>query len=396
MTALPPDDRRRHFRMGARGIGALLALVAAGAAVTAWLVRDDRAMAVAPAVVQPVPVQVAVAKREDVPIYLTGLGTVQAFNTVTVRARVDGQLEQVLFTEGQTVKKGDLLAVIDPRPFQAALDEAAAKVEQDQANLANAQLILDRDEKLSTKDFVTPETVDTQRTTVVQLQAQLAQDQAAKADAATQLSYTQLTSPIDGRTGIRLVDQGNIVQAADANGIVVITQIEPISTISTLPEDSLLAVRTALQAGPVTVTAFTTDGATRLGDGTLSVIDNQIDQSTGTIRLKSTFPNTDLRLWPGQFVRIRLLQQIQRDATTIPSRAVERGPDGFFVYVVGAGDAVAVRPVEVGQIADNRAIVTSGVAPGERIVSAGQYRLESGTRISAVDGPDAADVAPGQ
>lgn len=390
MTAPPPQDP--PHRGWLKGISALLVLVAAGAAAAAWFMQDDGAMATAPAPPQLVPVQVATAKREDVPVYLTGLGTVQAFNTVTVRSRVDGQLQQVLFTEGQMVKKGDLLAVIDPRPFQAALDEATAKITQDQANLKNAQLILGRDETLTAKQFTTVETTDTQRATVEQLQGQLQLDQAARDDAATQLSYTQLTSPIEGRTGIRMVDEGNIIHATDTNGLVVITQIEPISVISTLPEDDLPAVHEALNAGPVQVEAYTSDGLIDLGSGTLLLIDNEIDQTTGTIRLKSTFPNKEQKLWPGQFVQVRLLQQVARNATTVPSGALQRGPDGFFVYAVSADDTAIARPVKPGQIANHRAIIESGVAPGERVVTSGQYRVEPGSKIAAESAPENADT----
>jgi membrane fusion protein, multidrug efflux system len=383
MTEQPSEVRPRRPYL--KAIGVLLVLAAVGTGAALWLTRDDKAMATATAAPAPVPAQVATASREDVPIYLSGLGTIQAFNTVTVRARVDGELQQVLFKEGQYVKKGDLLAVIDPRPFQAALDEAAAKVVQDQANLKNAQLILDRDKTLTAKQFTTVETTDTQRATVEQLQGLLAQDQAAQSDASTQLSYTQLTSPIEGRTGFRLVDEGNIVHATDTTGIVVLTQLEPISAISTLPQDDLAQVQTALQAGPVSVTAFTTDGATNLGDGTLALIDNQIDPAAGTIRLKSTFPNKDLLLWPGQSVQIRLLQRTEHNATTVPSAAVQRGGNGFFIYVVGSDDTVAARSVKPGQIAGGRAVIEDGLTPGERVVTAGQYRLDDGVKIAPRD-----------
>jgi len=393
MTEAMPEKEPRRSRLGA--VAAVLVIVAAVAGATFWYVRDDRAMATVKREPPPVPVEIAAAKREDVPIYLNGLGTVEAYNTVTMRARIDGELQQVLFTEGQMVRKGDLLAVIDPRPFQAALDEAAAKVAQDQADLANAKTVLDRDEQLSSKQFTTVETTDNQRAAVEQLQAQLLEDQAAQNAAATQLSYTRLTSPIDGRTGIRLVDQGNIVHATDTTGIVVITQMQPISTISTLSEDDLPAVNDALQAAPVPVTAFTTDGKSQLGDGTLSLIDNEIDQATGTIRLKSSFPNKDQALWPGQSVEVRVLQRLERDATTIPSAALQRGADGFFVYVVGSDDKVAARPLKPGQIAGGRVVVVDGLSAGERVVTAGQYRLETGVRIAAEKPDDSATASAG-
>lgn len=391
MTELPTPGRARG-RI-AKVVGTLAVLGVCGAAAF-WYVRDDKA-APAPAAPEAVPAEVAVASREDVPIYLFGLGTVEAFNTVTVRTQIDGELQKVLFTEGQTVKKGDLLAVIDPRPSQAVLDEARAKVVQDEANLKNAQLILERDVQLTAKQFTTVEQTDDQRTTVQELQGQLAEDQAAVRDAETQLSYTQLTSPIDGRTGIRAVDEGNIVHTTDANGIVVVTQIEPISAISSLSQDDLPAVRAALKAGPVPVTAFTTDGATNLGDGTLSLIDNEIDQAAGTIRLKSTFPNKEQLLWPGQAVQIRILQQVARGATTIPSSALQRGTDGFFVYVVDAGDVVGARPVVPGQIAGGRAIIERGLSAGERVVTAGQYRLDDGVRIAPQEAAPAAGKTGG-
>jgi len=391
MTELPTPGRARG-RI-AKVVGTLAVLGVCGAAAF-WYVRDDKA-APAPAAPEAVPAEVAVASREDVPIYLFGLGTVEAFNTVTVRTQIDGELQKVLFTEGQTVKKGDLLAVIDPRPSQAVLDEARAKVVQDEANLKNAQLILERDVQLTAKQFTTVEQTDDQRTTVQELQGQLAEDQAAVRDAETQLFYTQLTSPIDGRTGIRAVDEGNIVHTTDANGIVVVTQIEPISAISTLSQDDLPAVRAALKAGPVPVTAFTTDGATNLGDGTLSLIDNEIDQAAGTIRLKSTFPNNEQLLWPGQAVQIRILQQVARGATTIPSSALQRGADGFFVYVVDAGDVVRARPVVPGQIAGGRAIIERGLSAGERVVTAGQYRLDDGVRIAPQEAAPAAGKTGG-
>ncbi len=346
-----------------------------------------------PAAADPeVPVNVATATRRDVPVYLTGIGTVQALNTVTIRTQVEGQLEKVLFKEGETVKKGDLLAVVDPRPFQATLDQTTAKIQQDEADLANAKLILARDEKLAMQDFSTQEALDTQRSTVAQVEAQIAQDKAAKDAAAIQLSYTQITAPITGRTGVRLIDAGNIVHPTDTSGLVIITQTQPISVISTLPEDDLQAVRSALKAGPVSVTAFTRDGTDNLGGGALSLIDNEIDQATGTMRLKSTFPNLDENLWPGQFVKIRLERQLAKDAVTIPSPALQRGQQGFFVYVVNADDVVEPRNIKTGQIARGVAIIESGLSSGDRVVTSGAYQLDAGVKVK-VEPDDSANTA---
>ncbi|MBB3237560.1 efflux RND transporter periplasmic adaptor subunit [Phyllobacterium endophyticum] len=369
------------------GVSIALGVAMLGAAGAYWLTSREAIAAVAPAPAS-IPVQAAVAVQADVPVFLDGLGTVQAFNTVTVKAKVDGELQQVLFTEGQSVKKGDLLAVIDPRPFQAAFDQASAKMVQDQANLDNDKIILQRDKKLTAQEFTTVETTQTQQSTVAQLQAQIAQDAAAKDAAAVSLSYTQMIAPVDGRTGLRLVDQGNYVHATDTTGIVVITQTQPISVVSTLPEDDLAAVRAAQDAGTVSVTAYSRDGSAKLGTGTLSVIDNEIDQTSGTMRLKSTFPNMGEKLWPGQFVDIRLQEKVVHQAITVPSAALERGQDGFFVYVVNPDDTVEVRSIKPGQISSGRALIESGLTPGERVVTAGQYRLEAGSRVSVEAMPD--------
>ena len=374
-------------------IVALFVPIAIAGIVAARFFGEDSAHVVVHDPAPKVPVEVAAAARQDVPVYLTGIGTVQALNTVTMRAQGDGQLQKVLFTEGQFVKKGDLLAVIDPRPFQAALEQAAARIQQDQANLANAKLILSRDEKLASQDFATQQALDTQRSTVAQLEAQIAQDQAARDAAAVQLSYTQITAPLDGRTGIRLIDQGNIIRTTDTSGLVVITQTQPISVLSTLPEDDLPAVRDALKAGPVTVTAFTRDGARNLGSGTLSLIDNEIDQASGAIRLKSTFPNEQELLWPGQFVELRLERQIVKDAVTIPSAALQRGQQGFFVYVVNPDNVVEVRNVKSGDIASGRAIIESGLSIGDRVVTSGAYQLEAGVQVAVGTGASSATGA---
>jgi membrane fusion protein, multidrug efflux system len=325
-----------------------------------------------------VPVQATAATQRDVPLYLTGLGTVQAFNTVTVKTRVDGELVKVAFTEGQDVKAGDLLAQIDPRPFQAALDQAMAKKVQDEAQLANAKHDLQRFVNLAARDFATKQQLDTQKALVSQLQAQIEGDEGAIDSARTQLDYATITSPLTGRTGIRLVDQGNIVHASDTTGLVVVTQLQPISVMFTLPEDQLAAVKAAMASGPATIRAMSRDGKQQLAEGTLALVDNLIDQSTGTIRLKGTFANRDGALWPGEFVNIRLLAHTAHDVLTIPEAALQRGPEGYYAYVVKPDGTVDMRPLDVGQIADGTAIVESGIVSGDQVVTAGQYRLEPG------------------
>lgn len=329
-----------------------------------------------------VPVQVASPMVSDVPIFLDGLGAVQAFNTVTVKSRVDGQLQSVNFIEGQYVKKGDLLAVIDPRPYQAALDQAVAKIQQDEADLANAKFLLGKDQKLSEQGITTQETLEAQESQVNQLVAQLAQDKAAKAAADISLSYTQITSPIDGRTGIRLIDAGNQIQTTDAGGIVVVTEMQPISVISTLREDDLPSVQQAQKQGFVEVEALSSDKSTKLATGHLSLIDNEIDQSSGTIRIKSEFQNADNALWPGQFVTLRLRDRTLSGALTVPSSALQRGEDGFYVYVVNPDSTVSVRRVSPGPIEDGKAAITTGLAASDKVVTQGQYRLQEGTKVS--------------
>jgi multidrug efflux system membrane fusion protein len=326
-------------------------------------------------------VDTAAASNSDVPIYLQGLGTVQAFYTVTVTARVDGEIQKIGFTEGQTVHKGDLLAQIDPRPNQAAYEQAVATKAKDAAMLANAKRDLDRYYLLQPQDLASKQTVDTQRATVDQLTAQVQVDQAAIDNARTQLDYTRITSPIEGRTGIRLIDPGNIVRAAGTAGIVVVTQVQPISVVFTLPEENISMVGAALAVGPVQVTTLSRDGDTVLDQGTLTLIDNQIDQTTGTARLKATFSNAHNTLWPGQFVNARVLVRTERNVITLPSSAVQLGPNGPFTYVIKGDSTVEVRPLELGAESAGLTIIKKGIALNERVVTSNQYRLQAGVHV---------------
>lgn len=359
----------------------LIAIGSVGAVAWIWWNGTPAKANLAASAPATVPVDTATATRQDVPITLSGLGTVQGLNTVTVTARVDGQIQKIAFTEGQDVKTGELLAQIDPRPFQAALDQAVAKKAQDVATLQNAKLDLKRFQDLALKDFATHQQLDTQMALVAQTQALIQGDQAAIDNAKTQLDYTTIEAPIDGRTGFRLVDQGNNVHATDTTGIVMITQIHPISVVFTLPEDDLNSVQQALAAGNVQATAIADDGKTVLGKGKLVLADNMIDQTTGTARFKAEFPNTDNALWPGAFVNIQVLLQTRHDALTIPSVAVERGPSGLFAYVVKPDAKVEARPIQVGVNTGAYAVVDNGLAPGEEVVTAGQYRLEPGITV---------------
>ena len=336
----------------------------------------------------PIAVQIAKVGHTDVPIYLQGLGTVQAFYTVTVTARVDGEIQKIAFTEGQEVKKGDLLAQIDPRPNQAAYEQAVATKAKDAAMLANAKRDLERYILLQPQDLASKQTVDTARAAVDQFNAQLQVDQALIDNAHTQLEYTRITSPINGRTGIRLIDPGNIVHATGTSGIVVVTQVKPISVVFTLPEENLSDVGAAMVAGPVPVTTLSRDGGKVLDSGTVSLIDNEIDQTTGTAKLKATFSNEHNTLWPGQYVNARVLVRTEHQALTLPTTAVQLGPTGPFTYVVKSDSTVEVRPLKIGDESDGMTIVKSGLDVGEQVVTSNQYRLQAGVHIQpAADKP---------
>src|ERR1700677_1939289 len=328
-------------------------------------------------------VDTATAKHSDVPIFLQGLGTVQAFYTVTVTARVDGEIQKIGFTEGQTVHKGDLLAQIDPRPNQAAYDQAVATKGKDSALLANAKRDLARYTLLQPQDLASKQTVDTQHATVDQLTAQLLVDQAVIDNARTQLAWTRIVSPIEGRTGIRRVEPANIVHAAATTGIVVVTQVQPITVIFTLPEEQLAMVSAGLEAGPLKVSTVSRDGNTELDEGTLSLIDNEIDQTTGTARLKAIFNNAHNTLWPGQYVNARVLIRTAHDVLTLPTAAVQLGPNGPFTYVVKSDSTVEVRPLKIGEDSGGLTIVDSGLALNERVVTSNQYRLQPGVHVRA-------------
>jgi multidrug efflux system membrane fusion protein len=366
--------RQPHWRAA----GAVTVLLILGAWY--WLAHKSAPAAKAPPAI---PVDVATVERKDVPVYLEGLGTVQAFYTVTVTARVDGQIDRVAFTEGQEVKKGALLVQIDPRPYQAALGVAIATRDKDRAQLENAKRDMERYTLLAPEDLASKQTVDTQRALIAQLTAQIKGDDAAIDNARTQLDYTTITSPIDGRTGIRLVDPGNIVHAAATTGMVVVTQLEPISIIFSLPEEAFGQLSAALAQGAVEASALSRDDQQELDRGTVALIDNQIDQTTGTIRVKATLPNKQRHLWPGEFVNVRVLTQTQRQVLTIPASALERGPDGLFTYLVAPDSTISVAALTVGEQNGGVAVIEKGLKAGDKVVASNQYRLQPGSRIRA-------------
>lgn len=333
----------------------------------------------------PVPVVVATVSRQDLPIYADGLGTVQAFNTATVRVRVDALLQKVEFQEGQEVKAGDILARLDPEPFRIAVEQAEARKAQDAAQLANARIELHRNSELLGQKIVSQENYDSARALVDQLEATVKADQAALDNANVNLGYTTVTAPVTGRTGIRQVDQGNMVHTTDPNGLVVITQLQPIAVVFTLPQAALGEVQARMREGELPVLAVERDNRTPLAKGKLLVVDNQIDTTTGTIKLKAIFPNEDLRLWPGQFVNARLLLNTRKSAVVIASQVVQRGPDGTFAFVVNDENKVEIRPIQLGPGEEGAVVVESGLKPGDKVVMDGQYRLQVGSEVRVSD-----------
>ncbi|MDO9706810.1 efflux RND transporter periplasmic adaptor subunit [Paracraurococcus lichenis] len=345
----------------------------------------------------PVPVTVAAAQRQDLPIRLDAIGTVQAFNTITVRAQVDGQLLEIAFREGQMVKKGDVLARIDPRSYQAALDQAVAKKAQDEALLANARLDLQRYTSLAQNQGVSKQQQDTQRAQVAQYEAQVQADQGAIDAARTQLSFTTIRSPIDGRVGLRLVDQGNIVRAGDATGIVTVSQLQPIAVVFTLPQQELPRVQDAMARGPVPVQVVRAGETAVRAEGELLTLDNAVDAQTGTIRLKASFANDDFRLWPGAFVNVRMEVDRLPGVTTVPLVAVQRGPDGPYAFLLKPDRTVEQRPLRLGALTPGDAVVRQGLQPGDRVVTSGALRLSPGAHVLVnEEGAPAPGPAPGE
>jgi multidrug efflux system membrane fusion protein len=337
-----------------------------------------------------VPVTIVTATRQDVPIYLTGLGSVQATFTVGIHSQVDGKLEQVLFTEGQHVKKGDVLAKIDPRLYQAALDQAKAKKAQDEANLVSYVKDMERFKTLMQKSFATQQSIDQQQAKIDSTKASITADVAAISAAQTQVDYTNIVAPSDGRMGVRMIDPGNIVHAGDQANIAVLTLTQPTAVLFTLPERTLDDVRDAMARGQVQVVAYDRDNKKALSTGTLQTIDNMIDQATGTYRLKASFANEDERLWPGEFVNARVLVGTAANALAIPNAAVQRGPDGLFAWVVTPKNIAEPHPIQTGPVAGDITIITSGVNEGDKVVTDGQYKLQTGSLVTITTAPAAA------
>jgi len=363
------------------GGAAIFALVAIG--VILWLrVEEPVPQAAAQTASPAIPVTAGTVKVEDVPVFLNGIGTVQAYNSVAIKSRVDGQIVRVDFKEGQDVKEGDPLFQIDPRSYQAAVDQAQAAKQKDEANLAGAQADLERYEKLLTPGWQTRQSYDQQKAQVAQLQAAIKGDEAQINTAKINLGYTDIRSPIDGRLGARLVDKGNIVHANDNTPLVMITEFKPIFVSFTLPQETLDDVHENNKQAPLVVRAFSGDGKKQLAEGKLTLIDNMIDQATGTIHLKARFDNENERLWPGEFVSLRVILSMRRGVATVPQQTVQQGPNGHYAYVIKPDNTVERRAVEVASIQDGIAVITKGLAENERVVVDGQFRLTDGARVN--------------
>jgi len=343
-----------------------------------------------------VPIVAGTVTQHDVPIYLTGVGTVIAFNTDIVRAQIQGQINSINFTEGQTVHAGDLLAQIDPRPYQALIDQYTGNLERDQAQLINAQANLTRYTTLGEKGWATPQLLETQKAQVGELQAAIKADQALIDAAKVQLGYTRLTSPIDGVVGIRQIDVGNIISPSNTNGLVVVTQLHPISLIFTLPETNLPQIQQQQQQNtktPLAVLAYSQDNTIQLDQGVLGLVNNEILQTTGSIQLKANFDNKANKLWPGELVNARLLVNTRHNGLTVPASVVQQGSKGPYAYVVNPDSTVSIRPIKVAQISDGQALIDSGLKPNEQVVVDGQYKLQPGTRVTILHGQAAQEAA---
>jgi multidrug efflux system membrane fusion protein len=373
----------------------LTAVLAAGGLLYFMHIHPLEKVVAAPAPPPAVPIVAGTVAQHDVPIYLSGVGTVIAYNTDVVRAQIQGQIISINFTEGQTVHAGDLLAQIDPRPYEALIEQYTGNLERDQAQLKNAQANLTRYTQLGTKGWATPQLVETQQAQVGELQAAIKADQALIDAAKVQLSYTRLTSPIDGVAGIRQIDVGNIISPSNTNGLVVVTQLHPISLIFTLPETSLPQIEQQQQKTktPLAVLAYTQDDTTQLDQGVLGLVNNEILQTTGSIQLKANFPNKSNQLWPGQLVNARLLVDTRHNGLTVPAAVVQQGSKGPYAYVVNPDSTVAIRPIKVAQISDGQALIDSGLKANEQVVVDGQYKLQPGTHVTILHGQAAQEEA---
>ena len=360
------------------GLGLILAICAAFAGCSSQQAKNAKASSPPPAI----PVGVAIVKQGDFNVYLNGLGSVQAFNTVSLKTRIDGQIMQVNFREGQDVKKGETLLVIDPRPYEVALAQAQANLQKDEAQLTNAKAQYERNRVLYEQGVIAKQDLDTLQASFGTFEGTIASDKAAIKNAELNLTYCYIKSPIDGRVGLRQVDPGNYVTASGGTPMLVITQLHPIAVIFTIPEDQLLQVRDHMRQGSLDVDAYSSDDQTKLSSGKLLTIDNQIDATTGTVKLKAVFDNPDNNLWPNQFVNAHLLLEARKNAITAPAAALQRGPDGTFAYVVDANNTVQMRPLQIALTQGSTAVVTSGLQAGDKIVTDGQEKLQVGSRVA--------------